>query len=132
MRAGGVGCAAVRRCLVFGRGVGPCPRALKHALYGDDAITVVKVGGGLLGHDGSLDAVLSALTEMARDERLVIVPGGGPFADAVRAQDAVSTLSDDAAHWMAILAMDQVRAPDCVAHARCGARLGRWRTFGGI
>jgi aspartokinase-like uncharacterized kinase len=44
---------------------------------------------------------------MARDERLVIVPGGGPFADAVRAQDAASSLSDDAAHWMAVLAMDQ-------------------------
>ena len=69
--------------------------------------TVVKVGGGLLGHDGCLDAVLSTLSERARGARLLIVPGGGPFADAVRAQDAMVGLSDDAAHWMAVLAMDQ-------------------------
>jgi probable H4MPT-linked C1 transfer pathway protein len=85
------------------------PSGVKPALHRNrnDSITVVKVGGGLLAHDGCLDAVLRALAETARDERLVIVPGGGPFADAVRAQDAASTLSDDAAHWMAILAMDQ-------------------------
>jgi probable H4MPT-linked C1 transfer pathway protein len=84
------------------------PSVLRPAHYKSaSSTTVVKVGGGLLGHDGCLDAVLSALTDMARDDRLVIVPGGGPFADAVRAQDAASRLSDDAAHWMAVLAMDQ-------------------------
>ncbi len=85
------------------------PRTLRRQLHdGHRSIdTVVKVGGGLLGHDGCLDAVLSALTDMARGERLVIVPGGGPFADTVRAQDAACHLSDDAAHWMAVLAMDQ-------------------------
>ena len=35
------------------------------------------------------------------------MPGGGPFADAVRAFDRREGLSPDAAHWMAILAMDQ-------------------------
>jgi aspartokinase-like uncharacterized kinase len=35
------------------------------------------------------------------------VPGGGPFADAVRGVDARLALSEDAAHWMAVLAMDQ-------------------------
>ena len=35
------------------------------------------------------------------------MPGGGPFADAVREFDRVERLSADAAHWMAILAMDQ-------------------------
>ena len=33
--------------------------------------------------------------------------GGGPFADAVRDQDARLALTDDAAHWMAVLGMDQ-------------------------
>ena len=37
----------------------------------------------------------------------MIVPGGGPFADCVRDADRRLRLSDDAAHWMAILAMDQ-------------------------
>jgi aspartokinase-like uncharacterized kinase len=68
---------------------------------------VVKVGGGLLAFPGHLDAVLAALVDAASTRRVLIVPGGGPFADAVRAVDRELTLSDDAAHWMAVLAMDQ-------------------------
>src|SRR4029078_12939245 len=40
-------------------------------------------------------------------EPLLIMPGGGPFTDAVRDQDARLMLTDDAAHWMAVLGMDQ-------------------------
>ena len=72
-----------------------------------DVETVVKIGGGLLAHEGSLDALLNVLADVARDEPLLIIPGGGPFADAVRDQDARLTLTDDAAHWMAVLGMDQ-------------------------
>jgi 5-(aminomethyl)-3-furanmethanol phosphate kinase len=68
---------------------------------------VVKVGGSLLKSPADLDRVLSAFGSASRDRRLLIVPGGGPFADAVRAADERLHLSDDAAHWMAILAMDQ-------------------------
>jgi probable H4MPT-linked C1 transfer pathway protein len=68
---------------------------------------VVKIGGGLLAHDGCLERVLNALADVARDEPLLLVPGGGPFADLVRQQDERLRLSDDAAHWMAVLAMDQ-------------------------
>jgi aspartokinase-like uncharacterized kinase len=66
---------------------------------------VVKVGGSLLAHERRLDAVLATIARAARHVRLLIVPGGGPFADAVRGLDR--RLSDDAAHWMAILGMDQ-------------------------
>ncbi|HEY9467224.1 MAG TPA: hydantoinase/oxoprolinase family protein [Vicinamibacterales bacterium] len=69
--------------------------------------TVVKVGGGLLAHGTVLDKVLNVLAEIAREEPLLIIPGGGPFADAVREQDARLTLTDDAAHWMAVLGMEQ-------------------------
>jgi aspartokinase-like uncharacterized kinase len=68
---------------------------------------VVKVGGGLLAQPTDLDRVLEAIAA-ARTRRLLIVPGGGPFADAVREVDRRLRLSDDAAHWMAILAMDQM------------------------
>jgi aspartokinase-like uncharacterized kinase len=51
--------------------------------------------------------VLSVIGDVARDRPLLIGPGGGPFADAVRAQDDRLGLSDEAAHWMAVLAMDQ-------------------------
>lgn len=67
----------------------------------------MKLGGGVLAHPEQFAVVLTAIGDAARAHRLVIVPGGGPFADAVRAVDSRLPLSDDAAHWMAILAMDQ-------------------------
>ena len=68
---------------------------------------VIKIGGGLLGVPGALDAVCTAVATMGRREAIVVIPGGGPFADAVREVDRAIGLSPDAAHWMAILAMDQ-------------------------
>ena len=68
---------------------------------------VVKLGGGLLAHAAHFDAALEAIREAADGRRLLIVPGGGPFADTVRQVDRRFRLSDDAAHWMAVLAMDQ-------------------------
>jgi aspartokinase-like uncharacterized kinase len=68
---------------------------------------VVKVGGGLLSFPESLSAVLTVVANAARAQRLLLVPGGGPFADAVRDVDSRIGLGDDAAHWMAVLAMNQ-------------------------
>lgn len=68
---------------------------------------VVKVGGALLAYPDRLDAVLHEIAAASRHVGILVVPGGGPFADAVRAVDARVGLSDDAAHWMAVLAMDQ-------------------------
>ncbi|MEP6688683.1 MAG: hypothetical protein ABJC36_10070 [Gemmatimonadales bacterium] len=70
-------------------------------------LVVVKVGGGLSTTAGALEAVGRALAVVGRGHRLLVVPGGGPFADAVRAFDRREGLSADAAHWMAMLAMDQ-------------------------
>ena len=73
---------------------------------GRAVLTVIKLGGGLLARDGALDRIVAALATHA-PPRTVIVPGGGPFADAVRAAERRHAGGDDAAHWMAILAMDQ-------------------------
>jgi aspartokinase-like uncharacterized kinase len=72
-----------------------------------DRLLVVKVGGGLAAIPGALGAACAAVTDLARRHRVVVVPGGGPFADAVREFDRREGLGDDAAHWMAILATDQ-------------------------
>jgi len=69
--------------------------------------TVVKVGGGLLSKAGAFDLVTEALTAFSPRRRLVIVPGGGPFADAVRTMFRRIKIGEDAAHWMAVLGMDQ-------------------------
>ena len=84
---------------------------------------VVKVGGGLLGGRldeaspgrRALDAVMGALGDAAA-RRLVVVPGGGPFADAVRAADARDALGESEAHWMAVLAMEQMAHLLAAAH----------------
>jgi probable H4MPT-linked C1 transfer pathway protein len=69
--------------------------------------TVIKVGGSLLQHVEHLDRVLHATADLARTRRVLVVPGGGPFADAVRDVGHRLRIDDDAAHWMAVLAMDQ-------------------------
>jgi aspartokinase-like uncharacterized kinase len=68
---------------------------------------VVRVGGGLLAGVENFEAVLSEISEASRSVPLLVVPGGGPFADAVRDVDDRLDLPDDATHWMAVLAMDQ-------------------------
>ena len=79
------------------------------------AITVIKVGGGLTAVPNALKRVCAAVGRASRDHRIVVVPGGGPFAEAVREFDQRVGISSDAAHWMAILAMDQY------AHVLAGA-----------
>ena len=68
---------------------------------------VVKVGGGLLADPRTFQDTLDEIGAMATRHRTVIIPGGGPFADAVRDVDKRLQLSPTAAHWMAILGMDQ-------------------------
>ena len=68
---------------------------------------VVKLGGGVLANHECFGRVLETIVAGARERRLLIVPGGGPFADAVRQADQRLGLTDTAAHWMATLAMDQ-------------------------
>jgi hypothetical protein len=66
---------------------------------------VVKLGGGCLARASDFEAALRAL---AAAPPVLVVPGGGPFADAVRTVDTRLAVADDAAHWMAVLAMDQM------------------------
>jgi 5-(aminomethyl)-3-furanmethanol phosphate kinase len=70
------------------------------------SLAVIKVGGSLM-EAGGLDALCDHLSGLSSRHPMLIVPGGGPFADAVRHADRTHHLSDDAAHWMAVLAMNQ-------------------------
>jgi aspartokinase-like uncharacterized kinase len=68
---------------------------------------VIKFGGGLLAHPDEFTDATACIAAAATRRRLVLVPGGGPFADTVREIDRHISLGDDEAHWMALLAMDQ-------------------------
>lgn len=66
---------------------------------------VVKLGGSLLGTP-ELAHWLELFAHYS-DGQIVIVPGGGIFADAVREAQARSHCSDEVAHRLAVMAMDQ-------------------------
>lgn len=67
-------------------------------------LVVVKLGGSYA-FSAHLQDWLAALAACAG--RVVIVPGGGPFADAVREAQPRMGFDDHAAHQMALLAMWQ-------------------------
>jgi dihydroneopterin aldolase len=80
--------------------------------------TVVKLGGSTAGHD-EMKVWIAALAGSSLP--LVIVPGGGPFADQVRSAQKGMGFSDAAAHAMAILAMDQFGHVIVDSHKRFSA-----------
>lgn len=68
---------------------------------------VLKVGGSLIEHPTRLRALCNALSLLAKTYEMLVVPGGGIFADMVRKVDGEWGLSKTTAHRMAVLAMDQ-------------------------
>jgi 5-(aminomethyl)-3-furanmethanol phosphate kinase len=70
-------------------------------------LAVVKLGGGLARTPGALARAAAAIEKAAQRRRLLVIPGGGVLADAVRLAERELALTPTAAHWMAILAMDQ-------------------------
>jgi len=63
-----------------------------------DRYQVIKIGGSLFDIAGEIirDIVTS-------EHRVIVVPGGGPFADLT----AACSVGDDESHWMAIAGMEQ-------------------------
>ncbi|GLK75938.1 hypothetical protein GCM10008171_11920 [Methylopila jiangsuensis] len=99
-------------------------------------LAVVKLGGSLFGAP-----TLAALLDVAVRRGALVVPGGGPFADAVRALQPTLGFDDRAAHEMAILAMaqgaalihrlrpdfDRVASMGEIERARDAGRAALWR-----
>lgn len=68
-------------------------------------IWVIKIGGSLLGADTLAKWLANIVTHS--HGHVIIVPGGGIFADAVRQAQQQSGINDASAHHLALLAMDQ-------------------------
>ena len=67
-------------------------------------LTVIKLGGSHAFAPQLQDWIEAVAAQAGR---IVLVPGGGPFADAVRDAQARMGFDDGAAHRMALLAMEQ-------------------------
>lgn len=81
---------------------------------------VIKIGGSLV-ETGRLAPVL-AMIGGARIP-VVIVPGGGPFADAVRNLQSEMRFDDAVAHRLAMLAMEQMA--ECIVGLQPGMTVAR-------
>jgi len=68
---------------------------------------VIKIGGSLAEDPEGLRALCYKMSELAKKYAIVVVPGGGRFADVVRDFDQQFNLPSAVSHRMAILAMDQ-------------------------
>ena len=68
---------------------------------------VIKVGGSLASNPKVLRALCKTLGGLAEQHRIVVVPGGGEFADLIRDLDKRYFLNPNTAHRIAILGMDQ-------------------------
>lgn len=67
---------------------------------------VLKIGGSLCSSK-ILEKLCQKISTLAPIHQLLIIPGGGPFADVVRENYLKFSLAEEVAHWMAILGMDQ-------------------------
>ncbi|MHA2299226.1 MAG: amino acid kinase family protein [Candidatus Hodarchaeales archaeon] len=76
----------------------------RYTSQGDFSRFFVKIGGSCLQHPRLLEQECKILSKV---RNVVIVPGGGCFADVVREQASKFNVGDTPAHWMAILAMNQ-------------------------
>jgi 5-(aminomethyl)-3-furanmethanol phosphate kinase len=68
--------------------------------------TVIKIGGSLLNGNNHTD-LCKRLLDIGTRNRILIIPGGGVFADEVRVISERYNIDQDTAHWMAILSMNQ-------------------------
>lgn len=103
------------------------------------APTVVKLGGSLVADAPRLRACLAHLADGAAGP-CVVVPGGGPFAEAVRTAQAALGVSDALAHRLALDAMGRMaevlseleprlvpaRDPEAIAALLASGRVPVW------
>ena len=92
---------------------------------------VYKLGGSLLSCN-DLAARLRAVMEQRPNDRSLIVVGGGAAADVVRDWSRIHTLSEEAAHWLALRSLSLNRAlvrhllPESREVSSCEAAISCW------
>ncbi len=70
---------------------------------------IVKIGGKILENKRNIDTTIKQfnfLIDSNRLQKIIIIPGGGSYANFVRILYNKLKIGDDLAHWMAIYAMN--------------------------
>jgi len=74
-----------------------------------DINAVIKIGGSVFANcRDSIQPLFKTVSALGRNFRLIATPGGGSFANEVRRVYKEFNLSESTAHWMAILAINQM------------------------
>jgi len=70
---------------------------------------IFKIGGKILENSNNIKSTFSQLIQLYEKkilQKIIIIPGGGSFANFVRRVDKDLEIGDDLAHWMAIYSMN--------------------------
>jgi len=70
---------------------------------------VFKIGGKILENSNNIKSAISQLTHLYEEkilQKIIVIPGGGSFANFVRSLDKALQIGDELAHWIAIYSMN--------------------------
>lgn len=70
---------------------------------------IVKIGGRILENKENLESTVLQLKYLCENnfvKKIIIIPGGGSYANFIRKLDTKLSVGDDLSHWMAIFAMN--------------------------
>ena len=70
---------------------------------------IFKIGGQILENSKNIESTISQLTQLYEEnilQKILLIPGGGSYANFIRRIDEELMLGDDLAHWMAIYSIN--------------------------
>ena len=70
---------------------------------------IVKIGGKILEDKANLESTIMQFKHICENnivQKIIIIPGGGTYANFVRMLDKKISIGDELSHWMAIFAMN--------------------------
>ncbi len=70
---------------------------------------IVKIGGKILEDKANLESTIMQFKHICENnivQKIIIIPGGGTYANFVRKLDTKLSIGDELSHWMAIFAMN--------------------------
>lgn len=90
-------------------------------------VAVIKVSGSLFDWP-DLRFRLAEWLSQRSEERLLLVPGGGPATDAIRAYDRCHDLGEEKSHWLALraLTLNAWFLADLLAAPVVDPMIGKW------
>jgi len=70
---------------------------------------IFKIGGKILENSKNIESTISQLTQLYEEnilQKILLIPGGGSYANFIRKIDEELKLGVDLAHWMAVYSMN--------------------------